>query len=118
MRRPLAWIYVLHFDAPLCHARHYIGATLNLRARLTRHAQGRGCRITRALAEAGIGWQVGGLFQVSPVALWEAERQAKAMHQGACLCDLCGGRGRLLDAIRVDLDHITFPTTSKELRVK
>ncbi len=116
MRRPVAWSYVLHFDAPLAHARHYIGATLDLRARLIRHATGNGCRITRALAQAGIEWRLGGVFQVSPVALWEAEKQAKRRHQGAELCDLCDGKARLLDAMRVDLDHITFPTTSRELR--
>lgn len=35
-------IYVLHFDRPLHHARHYVGYARNLRARLQAHAGGRG----------------------------------------------------------------------------
>lgn len=53
-------IYILHFDTPLHHARHYVGycADGTLNERLARHRAGHGSRLMAALEEAGIGYTI------------------------------------------------------------
>jgi predicted GIY-YIG superfamily endonuclease len=49
-------IYLLHFDRPYRHARHYTGWTEDLLDRLDRHAAGRGARLVEVIWQAGIGF--------------------------------------------------------------
>jgi len=49
-------IYLLHFDRPYRHARHYLGWTDNLEQRLAQHASGHGARLLAVIREHGIGW--------------------------------------------------------------
>lgn len=51
-------IYLLHFDRPFGHARHYLGWTGDgrLESRLAHHAAGTGANLLRHVAAAGIGW--------------------------------------------------------------
>ena len=49
-------IYLLHFDRPYQHARHYTGWTEDLLDRLDRHAAGRGARLVEVIWQAGIGF--------------------------------------------------------------
>jgi predicted GIY-YIG superfamily endonuclease len=49
-------IYLLHFDRPYGHARHYMGWTSSLDERLEAHAAGRGARLLEVVSAAGIGW--------------------------------------------------------------
>ena len=49
-------IYMLHFDRPYRHARHYVGWTDDLLHRLDRHAQGHGARLVAVIWHAGIGF--------------------------------------------------------------
>jgi hypothetical protein len=51
----LGVIYLLHFDRPYRHARHYCGWTNDLPARLADHAIGRGARLLEVVAAEGIG---------------------------------------------------------------
>ena len=51
-------IYLIHFDTPYRHARHYMGFTTNLQQRIKRHKAGRGSRLMSVIAQAGIGWTV------------------------------------------------------------
>jgi predicted GIY-YIG superfamily endonuclease len=51
-------VYLIHFDRPYCHARHYLGFADNLAARLNEHSRGDGARLMEVIALAGIGWQV------------------------------------------------------------
>jgi CelD/BcsL family acetyltransferase involved in cellulose biosynthesis len=53
-------IYILHFDAPYHHARHYVGycADGTLDQRLQRHRAGQGSRLMLAIELAGIGFTV------------------------------------------------------------
>jgi hypothetical protein len=37
-------VYLLHFDRPCRHARHYVGWALNVKRRLAEHEAGRGAR--------------------------------------------------------------------------
>lgn len=49
-------LYLLHFDRPFGHARHYLGFSTDLDARLAAHASGRGANLLRHVRAAGIGW--------------------------------------------------------------
>ena len=52
----LGTIYLLHFDRPYRHARHYTGWTEDLLDRLDRHATGHGARLVEVIWQAGIGF--------------------------------------------------------------
>jgi hypothetical protein len=49
-------IYMLHFDQPYRHAKHYVGWTADLFDRLDQHAAGRGARLVAVIWHAGIGF--------------------------------------------------------------
>ena len=49
-------IYLLHFDQPYKHAKHYTGWTEDLLHRLDRHAAGNGARLVEVIWQAGIGF--------------------------------------------------------------
>ena len=55
-RQPLGVIYLLHFDQPYQHARHYTGWTEDLLDRLDTHATGHGARLIAVITHAGIGF--------------------------------------------------------------
>jgi hypothetical protein len=47
-------VYLLHFNEPCCHARHYLGSTDDLDNRLQEHRTGQGARLTQVIHDAGI----------------------------------------------------------------
>jgi len=48
-------VYLLHFDSPYFHARHYLGWTsLPIETRLDHHRTGHGARLLQVITEAGI----------------------------------------------------------------
>ena len=54
-------VYLIHFDKPFKHARHYLGYTANERMYLKRiqhHRTNRGSRLLAAVNRAGIKWEV------------------------------------------------------------
>jgi len=52
-------VYLLHFDRPYEHARHYTGWTGNgLEQRLAEHREGHGARLMEVVRDAGIDWQL------------------------------------------------------------
>lgn len=81
-------VYLIHFDEPFHHARHYLGFCEdgNLAARYERHQAGRGSKLLRAVAAAGIGFEV--------VRTWEGvdrnfERALKNQRNAPRLCPRC-----------------------------
>jgi hypothetical protein len=50
-------VYLLHFTEPYRHARHYMGWTENLPARLALHTEGRGARLVEVVIGHGIGFR-------------------------------------------------------------
>lgn len=50
--------YLLHFLAPLAHAKHYCGWTQNLEQRIEQHRKGQSSRIMEVLHERNIGFEV------------------------------------------------------------
>ena len=80
-------IYLLHFDQPYRHARHYLGYADDLDARLKRHRAGNGARLIEVINAAGITWRC--------VRTWRGgrklERQLKRRKEGPALCPICSG---------------------------
>jgi predicted GIY-YIG superfamily endonuclease len=78
-------IYLIHFDLPYKHARHYTGWTTDLDARLHAHRQGRGARLMEVITNAGITWRL--------VRTWlggrDRERAIKNRHEAPRLCPEC-----------------------------
>jgi hypothetical protein len=85
-------VYLIHFDQPLGdlsnprgQARHYLGYTDDLQARLEAHRRGNGSAIMAAVTRAGITWQL--------ARTWDGdrglERQLKARHNSPQLCPIC-----------------------------
>jgi len=83
-------VYLLHFNRPLAHARHYMGWTTNLQERLHAHETGHGSRLMEVVAEWGITWRL--------VRVWEGhrdlERSLKAQHNSPRLCPVCREEGK------------------------
>lgn len=84
-------MYLLHFDRPYHHARHYVGFTTNLDQRVERHRAGRGSPLVQAASEAGIAFKV--------VRVWynvtaQFERRVHHM-QKKLLCPVCTGGSQI-----------------------
>ena len=78
-------IYLLHFDQPYKHARHYLGWASDLDARLAQHAAGTGARLLQVARDAGIGWQ---LARTWPGDRYR-ERQLKNQGGRSRMCPVC-----------------------------
>lgn len=79
-------VYLIHFERPLAHARHYIGFAEDVPARMSRHRSGQGARLIRAVQAAGIGWEL--------VRVWEGEsrdfeRSLKRRRKSSQFCPVC-----------------------------
>ena len=78
-------VYLLHFDRPYKHARHYMGYADDVEARMGRHLSGNGARLIQVIQDAGIGWTL--------VRVWEGdrhtERSFKDQHNAPRLCPIC-----------------------------
>jgi hypothetical protein len=82
------WCYLLHFHQRLGTDRHsiqhYLGFTPDLEARLEKHRNGQGARITEVLKERGIGFDL--------AVAWPGNRQvenALKLHSATRLCPVC-----------------------------
>ena len=72
-RQQTGVIYMLHFDQPYKHAKHYVGWTADLLDRLDTHAAGHGARLVAVIWQAGIGFTL--------IRVCEGTRQHRARHQ-------------------------------------
>lgn len=80
-------IYLLHFDEPFSHARHYLGWTGGpLEVRLDTHLAGNGARLLAAVHSAGIGWRLARTWAGAR----SRERQIKRQGGLGRSCPLCG----------------------------
>jgi predicted GIY-YIG superfamily endonuclease len=85
-------VYLLHFDQPYKHARHYVGWAANLKRRLAEHEAGHGARLLAVVRAAGIGWQLARLWPGGRA----RERQIKRQGGHSRQCPLCGVTPRRL----------------------
>lgn len=91
----LMFVYLLHFDDPLSHARHYLGSANQLLKRLTDHAAGDGARITQVLHERGLAWQLCRVWIPRTPEKGEhrkLESILKNQHNGPRYCPICNGQ--------------------------
>jgi predicted GIY-YIG superfamily endonuclease len=90
-------VYLLHFDRPYKHARHYIGWTDDLDARLAAHQTGQGARLLAVVHAAGIGWTLARTWDGGRI----RERQIKRQGGASRCCPLCGVRPRARSQSRI-----------------
>ena len=82
-----SFIYLLHFSAPVGHAQHYLGSTVDVEYRLAEHRSGQGARLTQVAVQRGA--------TLLLVRTWHGgrnrERQFKEgyNHSFTRLCPLC-----------------------------
>ena len=84
-------VYLIHFNKPYRHARHYLGFTENLDKRITDHLCGMGARLMEVVTDAKIDWKVSRTWQGDR----KLERRLKRWHNAALLCPLCSGKEAL-----------------------
>ena len=80
--------YLLHFDAPIGHSRHYLGWTVDLHGRLEMHRSGYRdkCVLTYEAQRRGIGFR---LARTWPGVLITQEKQLKRQRNGPRFCPIC-----------------------------
>lgn len=89
----MSFVYLLHFDQPYKHARHYVGYADDLARRLQHHADGTGANLMKVLKDNGIGFTL--------ARVWEdgtrtRERQIKNAGGGAKYCPICNEYHKLV----------------------
>ena len=69
----MTWkIYVIHFDKPYKHAKHYTGIALDVENRVKKHRSGQGSKLMAVLKREGIG------FRYNVIAEYEGFSEAHA----------------------------------------
>lgn len=86
-------IYLLHFDRPFKHAKHYVGWTEDdtLEPRLEDHRRCRGSRLMAAVVQAGIDFSLARLWRGDR----HLERRIKRMKATPQLCPICNPKTAL-----------------------
>ena len=81
-------VYLLHFDRPYEHARHYFGFCerySNLDGRMEYHAKGQGSKLLAAVSAAGINFHIARLWEGTR----DDERAFKNGHHTKRYCPMC-----------------------------
>ena len=81
-------VYLIHFDRPYQHARHYLGTTNDLEFRLRQHMSGckyGGARLMEVIMQAGISWRVACTWAGGR----ELEKRLKGWNNSGRLCPIC-----------------------------
>lgn len=89
-------VYLIHFERPYHHARHYLGFTTSLEKRLDQHRFGKaGSHLMRVINEAGIGFACVRTWERDPWSGEDAsrtlERRLKNQKMSPRLCPVCKG---------------------------
>jgi predicted GIY-YIG superfamily endonuclease len=85
-------VYLIHFDRPYRHARHYTGWTRDettLPRRVSHHRKGSGARLLQVVAAAGIGFKV---VRTWPDGDRNKERRLKRSGGASRYCPVCRTR--------------------------
>lgn len=78
-------VYILHFDKPLKHAKHYVGFAVNVNKRVEKHRKGTGARLTQVLKQVGIGFVVAAVLPGER----DLERKIKNQKHTDRFCPIC-----------------------------
>lgn len=80
-------VYILHFNVPLKHAKHYVGFSNDVDTRIQEHREGRSrARIMEVLAERKIDFVLARVFEGEGKAF---ERQLKKRKNTPKYCPIC-----------------------------
>jgi predicted GIY-YIG superfamily endonuclease len=90
-------VYLLHFSTPYHHARHYLGFTDDLDARLADHRSGQGARLLSVIKDAGIAWTLARTWSGDR----KFERKLKDRKATPRLCPICAGEKALNRAAKI-----------------
>jgi len=80
-------VYLIHFENPYWHSRHYLGFTTDLPARIADHRAGVGSRLLQVVNDAGIKWEVARTWKGDR----KFERKLKNRKHTPRLCPVCAG---------------------------
>ena len=89
--KPIKWtqkgetVYLIHFNTPFKHARHYLGFSDDLNQRLTDHLCGKGSRLMEVVTDAGIEWTLARVWSGDR----KFERRLKNRKNSPALCPIC-----------------------------
>lgn len=79
------YVYLIHFDTKIGHARHYLGYTIDVDRRMAMHRRGAGARLMEVVKERGVTWTIAWVR----IGDRTEERRLKNYHNSAKLCPLC-----------------------------
>lgn len=81
-------VYLLHFDPPVAHARHYLGSTPdhNLHRRMQEHASGRGAKLTSVAAARGVRMTLARIWHAPDRTLERKMKVAKHLNRHCPVC--------------------------------
>lgn len=104
-------VYLLHFNRPYKHAKHYLGSTSDLSKRIKQHRNGKsGSHLIRVIYEAGIEFVV--------ARTWDGDRTKERRMKGrglSKLCPICNNRVLIGTQNNDRLDHL--PVVSPEAKL-
>lgn len=80
-------VYLIHFDRPYKHARHYTGYASQLIRRLRHHVAGNGARLLQVVQAAGIGWRVARVWPDGDRTFERALKNSKAIPDKCPICN-------------------------------
>lgn len=102
----LGTTYLLHFDRPYQHARHYAGFARDLDKRLKLHRTGQSnCKLMRAVYEAGIGFKVARIW---PNTTYAFERRVHGLVLSH-ICPMCNTHPAAMKRARPRLSDYQDP---------
>ena len=79
-------VYLLHFARPHRHARHYLGWSRDLDARIAANRKRQGARLVEVVVSSGNDFM---LARTRPSAARSEERRLKLQHNSPRYCPIC-----------------------------
>lgn len=81
-------VYLLHFDRPYKHARHYVGWAEQVQRRFRHHLTGNGARLVQVVVEAGISVRLARVWW-GKSRRWERRMKNRAWGPLEGVCPIC-----------------------------
>ena len=107
-------VYLLHFDQPYGHARHYLGWARagRLEARLAMHGKAGGSALMRAVAAAGIEWRLARTWPGDRYRERQLKQRGHTRQCPICRADDTGQPALFEDAPTLRGRHMTLTATT------
>lgn len=98
-------VYLIHFDPPYKHAKHYLGFAEDVLPRVWAHQTGHGARLTQVAVDHGCNLVLARVWEDGDRKL---ERKLKRRKNAPKLCPICGAELSALDFTIDDVDPLEF----------